>query len=250
MTFRIPLAVALLAGAFLLAACEVSQPKPHAAIFEAAPWTGPERYHYNLSERGNEHSGSCTLVTTPEIEPGHSKLEQLCESGTLYRDDRTTTVETATLKPVSSLRTILNNKENTVTTFSATYTANTAALEATARSKVTKTERDLPEATDDVPEPAWYGDESIFWLVRGIPLRSGFQADFTNLNPSNGRVFDVGVLVQEQERVSVPAGEFETWRVRIRTASITQLFWVEAAAPHRVIKARLDSITYELEAAE
>jgi hypothetical protein len=46
--------------------------------------------------------------------------------------------------------------------------------------------------------------------------------------------------------VTVPAGSFETWRVSIQTASITQRIWVEVAAPHRMIKARIERDTYEL----
>ena len=97
-----------------------------------------------------------------------------------------------------------------------------------------------------MPEPAWYDDEELLWLVRGIPLREGFEGSFTNVNASTGRVFSAEVTVDEQEVVEVPAGTFQAWKVRIVTSTVTQLIWLDTEAPHRVVRARIERLTYEL----
>jgi hypothetical protein len=47
------------------------------------------------------------------------------------------------------------------------------------------------------------------------------------------------------EEVTVPAGTFMTWSIRVES-SITNRFWVDVEAPHRVIRARLEDTTFEL----
>lgn len=111
-------------------------------------------------------------------------------------------------------------------------------------------QRELPEPTKAVPEPAWYDDEELLWLVRAIPLTEGFEGSFTNVNASTGRVFAADVTVERREVVEVPAGTFATWKIRLETSTVTQLIWVEQDAPHRVIRARIERLTYELTAFE
>ncbi len=83
--------------------------------------------------------------------------------------------------------------------------------------------------------------------MRGIPLREGFEGSFTNVN-ARSSVFSAEVAVEEMEEVEVPAGTFQAWKVRLETSTVTQLIWVEAEAPHRVIRARIERLTYELAA--
>lgn len=226
-----------------LVACSPEAPKGHPRIFDAAPWTGDEMLTYDLMNR-DEVDGQCTLETDVESAPGQTTLKHLCSDATgEFRDDRIAIVDSATLAPISAERIIKNSKTTTV---SATYKGATAALRTETDGEVTEGTRELPPATDDVPEPTWYDDESLFWLIRGVPLRSGFEQTYTNLNAANGRVFDVKVIVKDVEKVSVPAGQFDAWLIRIQTDSIVQEFWVEEAAPNRVIKARIERINYVL----
>ena len=236
----------LATSAVLFSACSsVNTPEAHPAIFQLAPWLGEESLKYNLVEPRGAVDGTCILETKPKFEAGHTKLSQLCDDGLGHRDDRVAVVDAATLSPLMTIRTITNESKNTRTTFEAVYQGSSAGLTADTDGKKTSTTRAKPQANTKVPEPAWYDDESIFWVIRGISLASGFKASYTNLNPGNGRVFNVSVEVETQENVKVPAGEFKTWKIKVKTESITQFFWVEVAAPNRVIKARIERIIYE-----
>lgn len=86
-------AVLALAGA-ALAACGSEPLETHPAIFTRAPWTGPERLHYNLVQRDNLE-GICVLETVPEVTPGVTEVRRLCSNaaGGRYEDNGSALVD-------------------------------------------------------------------------------------------------------------------------------------------------------------
>ena len=119
--------------------------------------------------------------------------------------------------------------------------------------KPRETERDLPEPDDLSPDPGYYDDESLLWLVRGIELRDGWEGSFQDVSAGTGQTFRVDLKVEGQEQVTVPAGEFTAWKVRIRTSSVTNYAWIEASGEQRLIKARIrgiQDVNYELTSSE
>lgn len=249
--------IALAAAALTLGACGSEPLGSHPPIFTGAPWEGPERLHYNLVQR-DTLQGTCTLETEPEVAPGVTEVRRLCrdaEEGR-YEDNGSVRVDSATLRPISSLRVVRDLEEGDARHFTTTYApedgrvrfeSNEYAGGERQPDETVNAERELPEPTAEVPNPAWYDDEELLWLVRGIPLRAGFEGSFTNVN-ARSSVFSAEVAVEGQEEVEVPAGTFQTWKVRIETSTVTQLIWVERDAPHRVIRARIERLTYELAA--
>lgn len=231
--------------ALALSACRDEIGGPTSTVFEAPPWTADELMRYDLTERGDLY-GRCELETLPDFEPGLTKLTLLCGDDRGFRDDRTATVRSETLRPVGATRVIVNPEKDTRTTFTSTYEDDKVVFTSDDGGKVRTAERDLPTPTEDSPEPGYYDDESLLWVVRGIPLRAGYEGRYSNINAGNGRVFNVEVSVLGTDRVTVPAGEFDAWRIQVRTASITQLFWVDVQAPHRIVRARIERLTYEL----
>lgn len=232
----------LLAGA--ISACSDEISTPISPVFEAPPWTADERLAYALVDRGGNIYGNCEVTTEPEFEPGRARLSFLCGDSDGNRDDRVAIVDSKTLTPFSAQRTILKD-DGKRTTFTSEYHDATVSLRADVEGKQNEAERDLPTPTAG-SGPAWYDDESLLWLVRGIPLREGFTGAYRDINAGTGRVFTVEVSIEGQEDVQVAAGSFKTWKVRIRTASVTHYFWVDAEAPHRIIRARVEHLAYEL----
>lgn len=240
-----------LGGGALAAACAPEPPGAHPAIVENVPWSGNETLHYDLVAQGGDVDGRCELLTEPDIEPGVTQLSHLCgDVDELHRDDRVAEVEAETLQPTTSSRVIYDLEDNRRTSFSTTYSNGTVELIADQDGEVNETTRERPEASDDVPQPAWYDDETLFWIVRSVPLREGFEQTYTNVNAANGRVFDVSVEVDGTETIEVPAGTFDCWTMRIETESVVQRFWIEREAPNRVIRARIERINYVLTSAE
>jgi len=215
-------------------------------VFAAVPWTGAEVYRYNLVQKGGEVYGTCDLLTNPDFEPGRTQMVQRCVDAGGFRDERATVADSQTLRPASAVRAIIDSRKRKQTTFTSTYDEAAVRLEASVDGNVNAAERDLPAPTEQSPDPGYYDDEELLWVVRGIPLRDGYEGAYKNINAGNGRIFTVRIAVEARERVKVPAGEFNTWKVRVETQSITQYIWIDAESPHRIVKARIERLTYEL----
>jgi hypothetical protein len=221
-------------------------------IFGAPVWTGPETMEYRL-RRQEPIEGYCTYTTEPDGET--STLSALCmdAEGEGHRDDTVAIVRTETLDPVSSERVTINQDSETRDERLATYNPPAEVIIELTSIDLSGDEdaehfeagRDLPQPTESAPDPGWYDEASLFWLVRGIPLEDGFEGRYANVNIGIARIVGVDVEVEEMEEVTVPAGTFMTWSIRVES-SITNRFWVDVEAPHRVVRARLEDTTFEL----
>lgn len=242
-------ALFLVAGGLLAlaSACSGGAATRYDRIFQAPPWTGPETYRYNLLDQGGHLYGACTLETKPDSEPGKTQLNRLCGNGPNH-DDGSVTADSKTLQPFASSRTISDDSKNSKTVFTATYEYPSVKLHSDDNGKIHDTSRALPQPDATSPDPGYYDDDSLLWLVRGIRLEKGFEGTYRNILSGNAQVTNVTVTVDKQERIKVPAGEFDTWNIRVDSGSVTQHIWVETAAPHRMIQASLETLTYQLAA--
>ncbi len=231
---------------FGLVGCSSSEETPaNASIFKAAPWTGEESYTYNLRRRGEDSAGSCTL-TTGKAQDGKLKLSRLCGKGE-FRDDGTVTVDAKTLIPAQTVRVFADSKQNKRSTYTNDYEASGVTFRADVNGSANQTMRELPAATAKVAQPAWYDDEEVLWLVRGINLASGAKADYTLvINAGQPSIHTVNVRVDPAEEVSVPGGKFQAWKVRLSRGGNVNYVWVEASGAQRVVKAQIEDVTYEL----
>lgn len=218
-------------------------------VFVSPPWNATESHEYVLSrsEDGEEY-GTCTLETKLNDKDGQTRLNRLCGDGE-NRDDGTVLVDPATLVPSEANRTQARPDKNSRLSFSAKYEPPIVKFTADENGEPRNTERELPDPDDLSPDPGYYDDESLLWLVRGIELRDGWEGSFQDVSAGTGQTFRVDLKVDGQERVTVPAGEFTAWKVRIRTASITNFAWIETSGEQRLIKARIrgiQDVNYEL----
>ncbi len=244
-------------GGLVLVACGSESLGHTEKVFEAPAWTGAEQFEYEL--RDPDLHGYCTH-TTESGPDGTTILATACTDaeGKGYHDDTTAKVDSQTLEPLQTTRTIVNIDDGTETFREANYNPpdkvdiSLVQTELDDPSQVKRqydTTRDLPVADKDSPDPGWYDESSLFWLVRGIPLEPGFKGRFANVNISTVQLVGVEIEVEGQEKVEVPAGTFMAWNIRVKS-SVTNRFWVEVDAPHRVVKARLEETTFELTSAK
>lgn len=231
----------------VVAACGGSESVDEAQkLFESPAWEGHESYVYQLSRRGEDNAGTCTLVTEPEFEPGRTKLSRLCENGP-YRDDAEAIVDSQTLQPFSSQRIVFDGEKNRRTIYTNTYRETDVLFEADVNGKLNETTRDLPTPTSKMPDPGWYEDESLFWLARGIPLRDGFEGTYAHIiNAGLPRVLEVDVVVKGPETVEAGGQEYEAWHVQFRRSDNIYRVWVETGGVHRVVRAQIEDTTYKL----
>jgi hypothetical protein len=235
-----------LVTAALLSSCADDSEKQLSQVFVHVPWTASESSEYNLVIEDNQIYGTCTLETKLQDGGPNTRLNRLCTDGT-NRDDGSALVEPSTLKPIESSRTSL--RKDSRVSFTTTYAPPKVTFVSDENGKTRQTERELPVPDETSPNPGYYDDESLLWLVRGIELREGYEGSYQNISAGTGQTFRVDLKVQGQEQVKVPAGEFTAWKVRIQTATVTQFAWVDVASPNRLIQARINGVqdvTYKL----
>jgi len=75
-------------------------------------------------------------------------------------------------------------------------------------------------------------------VIAALPLTKGYTAEFSNFNIGSQQVKTLQLRVIDDEKVTVPAGTFDTWKALITSldgGTDTYALWVEKRT-HRVIK--------------
>lgn len=246
-------AIFVFAAGLTAASCGGDDDRALSRVFTAPPWTGDERNTYRLVDEGGDLYGTCVLETDVDAEPGKTRLNRLCANEPLYRDDGTVLAESGTLVPIESSRARSDAENDKRVVLTSRYDPPLVRFEFDENGDIRRTERELPQPDERSPEPGYYDDESLLWLVRGIRLEEGYQGAYANVSAATGQTFTVGVRVEGIETVKVPAGEFRAWKVRITAAAATQYAWVEAEGAHRLVRARIagiEDVIYELTGSE
>jgi hypothetical protein len=87
----------------------------------------------------------------------------------------------------------------------------------------------------DMPAGA-LDDNAIQPLLSAFRWAAGAKFSFTVFQSGKGTAIPVTLTVTGDENVTVPAGAFATWKVELTGGEQVTSFWVEKAAPYRVVK--------------
>jgi hypothetical protein len=251
LSFRsLALSLAGVAAGVVATACGGNGDEPSMKVFVAPTWDGAETFTYDLDQEGVDNEVTCVLSTEPSTEE-QTVLSRACADNRGYRDDGTVLVESGTLRPLESTRVIFDVEDNETTEHSIVYEGGEAVFETRSGDDSRTTTRDLPTPTAESPDPGWYDDESLFWLVRGIDLREGYEGHYTHvINAGQPRVLTASIEVEGLEEVEVPAGTFNAWLVRVRSGNVVYRIWVDEGEERWVVRAQIEGSTYELRGAE
>jgi hypothetical protein len=105
----------------------------------------------------------------------------------------------------------------------------------------------------DIGQP-YYNDLQLHNLIRRLPLKSGYKTEFNLFIQSSTMALDGRLQIKDPERVSVPAGEFDCYRVEIsgyQQSKLTQemTYWISTRADRQIVKVVSSAVTFELTAA-
>ncbi len=89
-----------------------------------------------------------------------------------------------------------------------------------------------------------FDSEELFHLFRRLPLEVGFKSKIKFIAALGGNANPVDVEVTGTETITVPAGEFECYRVAI---SAPQVFWYSTGPSRLLVKFEASGIVGELE---
>ena len=213
---RLPFVAALLFGAaFLLAGCLEAKLVPTQDLPVAAPWRAPESLEYVLLHRtkGNE-IGRGTLEVAEK--DGRIELSQKFKNAQDY-DNSAVLVEPATLKPISGTRDRLVDDERKRLRSEYDATENVVTIIEIKDSG----ERPVPHRLKD----NYYDNDSSLFLWRSLNFVVGFTANYHTIVTGSGEQPVLHLEVTRKERITVPAGTFDTWRLEIRGQDRNQVAW-------------------------
>ena len=144
------------------------------------------------------------------------------------RDRSLAVVEPATLRPVSSHREATRAGE--ATAWSAVYAPDLESVGFRREQGGGTEERELRLRRGA------YDNESALWLWRALELGEGYDGQYVSVSAVGESQITVRLTVVSRERVEVPAGDFETWRLHVRSGRATRVAWIAVAPPHQLVQ--------------
>ena len=194
----------------LTLACSGDSGPPTSDIVATIPWSrsGGEILLYRVVNDDGEAQGQITLSIAPT--GSNTTLGQFFD-GERTTDDIQVVVDSSTLKPKSSKRTIETPTGTEV--IETTYTPEGALIRQGER-----------QSGLSVPEHAYDNDSSLF-LWRTIDFRDGYEASYITIITNRRERQKVVLRLRGKETVRVPAGEFTAWHLEVRTSNARQHAW-------------------------
>jgi hypothetical protein len=215
------LAIAVSVGA--CGAAPTSTPGPSALGFGPAPWQDGATASYEWLDQSGTQIGTAefgfslsTGVWTITDKDAISGLDQTLEMQ----------IDAATLAPLGETKSI--HTANSDVQLTTQYQNGTLSIQAVVDGQ-NKT------ASLDVPANAVDNDQLLMTL-RALPFAQGTMATYVVIVAQNALKVDTTVTVQGQEMITVPAGDFECWRVEIAAGQTKQKAWYQVAAPNMLIQ--------------
>jgi hypothetical protein len=185
------------------------------------PWPSHEVLDYILINDDGERLAAGSLEIT--VSGAQTTLSQSYTSETTT-DSIDVVVDSQTMKPLSSTRSIENDNPDDEDLIEVTY------AEAGASVKVGDRQTGL-----SVPEHAYDNDTSLF-LWRTLPFADGYEASYVTVITNRRSRQDVVLNVRGKETVTVPAGTFECWRLEISTENARQVAWYADTPSRPLVK--------------
>jgi hypothetical protein len=224
-------ALALVGLPLLLAAAACdgggeTTPLTFGPVISKIPWTAPETTTYTIRQGNTEGAATLTL----ELEGDTLIVRQSFRvPENEIRDEVTAEVDAQTLQPRSVNRLIQAPAGDRICRAEYGRTSATVYQE---------TEQDHRTDEFAVPREAYDSWTDLF-LWRTINLRQDHVARYSLVSTCTFRkpgVNQATIQVIGKERVTVPAGVFETWKLEFRSGDARQEAWVTVEPPHLLVR--------------
>lgn len=182
------------------------------------PWSQSERLEYTLKDSAGRETGRA--VFTISVSGPQTELRQSYTSGS-NSDETKVLVDSLTLKPIASSRVIHGSEDEEI---AVTYTAEGATIKTGER-----------QSGIGVPEHSYDNDSSLF-LWRAIDFREGYEASYVTIISNRRSRQTVDLKVTGREQVSVAGGQFNAWRLEIKTSNAKQVAWFADTPARTLVK--------------
>lgn len=236
-----PWIAVLIAATLGIGACASAGPSAETSdIFAAAPFEAGESLRYQVVNVDGDVIGSGALEVA--IDGSALALHQLYSetdepAGTSpASDDVTVWVDPATFRPLRGVREIASRDDDgtkSMTSYEWQYGEDDGKPAITTLR--TDADGDTDEDTLHLREH-FYDNESSLWLWRSIRFLDDLDVFYVSVNPIEDSQQTVNLRLPQTETITVPAGEFEAYRLLFRNGRAVRTAWIEVDAPHRVLR--------------
>lgn len=209
----------------MLTGCGGAEPQP--LIFGGPVWRGGETSHYQVTDRTGKLAGTAMVMLI-------AGNEENPDGWTLRREISAGQFEVATIlmaaKDYGPVKSYLTRADDS-------GTQRVEVVKERSQVDIKLTDRAGADTYQRVSVPSDIRDErTLLTLARSLPLAEGYATRINSFLPIVGIVETVTVEVRKQERVTVPAGEYDTWLVDFSTPDRTTQAWIGVDSPHPVVK--------------
>lgn len=212
----------VLLPALLLSACGTPEVQP--LLFDPPPWDDNEVSIYAITDVNGEYAGTARYDITQEGEGWTVRREIVAHGDT---ELVTVTTSSPTLRPATAdlVRTNARGTESVKTT----YSGSQVDMELTTVQDVTTYQR------EQIPSDA-RDQRTVLMMVRLLPLEAQYAVRFNSYLPVADLLDRVTLTVRGRDEVTVPAGTFSAWRVRLDTGDSEVDAWIGVEPPHPLVK--------------
>lgn len=221
----------------MAAACAGGSQPTSEPIVARIPWSGYEEASYVLvDDDGQEVARG---VFTIQQEDDRYRLSQRFQS-TTATDETVALVGADDLAPIEVER-VINGRPGELR-FQVNYVGGIAEVIRTTADERRSDQLNVP--------PNAYDMASSLFLWRTIPFAPGYEVTYTNMMTAvqeRSRRASVTLRVAGKERVRVPAGTFEAWRVEVRSGG-RDIAWYAVDDGHPLVMYDNGEQTFLLEA--
>lgn len=222
-----PIALLVILMALAVAVVVWTEGDPRQAVRIRPPWTNGELSSYTIFSANGSEIGSIDLGVIVESEDGQvGQAKFIHEFHSRDLDKRCEIIADAnTLQPMSSTV----ERESAAlghATIVAEYGDTTASVKVTSQ-------RGTEQADVTLPETKYFDSEQVLYVLRSLPMHKRFKASINPVDPASAKVSQVIVQVVGKEAMSVPAGDFDCWRVDLRGMGLRA--WISASEPYQLV---------------
>ncbi len=238
--------LALASACFSDTACSKCQD-----IVTTVPWSAPETHTYTLKQDGKD-KGTTTLAV--EKDGDRFVLKQISRDDKGNSDESSVTADGATLKPITSTRTIVDSSLRKVAESS--YEA--VDKEKCSSGQIVRIQQSAYEPPSDttpdstrsnplcVPDHS-YDNNSALFLWRTIKFEKGYTILYRTVLADRRDTQTLTLRVRDQVKLATPSGDVDAWMVDIEAGTGTQRAWFATTPDHRILRYDNGGLVFEIE---
>ena len=130
--------------------------------------------------------------------------------------------------------------------FNHTVLGNTSAAYTPAEVKISHIGQGMEDTTIGFDGPVFDNEQAVY-LIRRLPLAVGYKTTLPIMITFGGKQMQIPLTVLEKQTITVPAGEFECYKVDLVLEKIMhQTMWFSTDDAHLLVKLSADGIIGEL----